>query len=114
MNQDQLQAKIIELAQSKPFITVLDLKRLGSVSQLERARKSLRKEGKLVTKGILSVGTIRYAKMVTPPKKPVKPPKWPCGTPKSTGNAFDWSGKPETLTASDYAASRAIFSMAKK
>lgn len=93
MNQEQIQEKIIQLAQSKPYITSLDIEHLGSEGQLERARKTLRRAGKIETHGRIQIGNSTYAQ-ITVPKKKIQiseQPKWPCGTPKSTGNAFDLS-----------------------
>ena len=114
MKLEKIQSKIIELSKVNGYVTTLDLTHLGSQATVDRARRALRESGKLITVGFLAIGNNRYAKMTAAEEKPKKALKWPCGTPKSTGNVFDWRGKPQTLTNSDYAASRAIFTMAKK
>lgn len=91
--QAEIQAAILKIAQSRE-ITLPDFRHLGTPDQISRARKALRNSGQLIVVGERFEGTakrtIYSAKVPDEPKPVAKHSKWPCGTPKSAGNAFDW------------------------
>ena len=95
MHLQQIQQQIIQLARSKPYITVLDIEHLGSKGQVRRARRNLRLAGKIETDERIQIGNSTYSKIAILDRGTTqkKAQKWPCGTPKSTGNAFDWNAE---------------------
>lgn len=99
LTQQQIQDAILDIARRGPFHLEM-IRHLGTQDQLMRARRQLKQSGKIVVVGNKTVNSARYEVYALPQdvEKPkvVKATKWGCGTPKSTGNAFDWQG-PSTL-----------------
>lgn len=93
--QPEIRRKILSLARSRN-ITLSDIRHLGSENQVSRARKALCDSGDLIVVGKKVEGLANLLVYAAKNPDPPRPKKWPCGTPKSTGNAFDWRG-PQTL-----------------
>ena len=94
--QQQIQHQILRIAQSKEFITFRDIHHLGSKQQIDRARTALKNANKLKNVGTVYVEGGTYTRMEALEKREVKTRlvtddgKWPCGTPRSKNNAFNW------------------------
>lgn len=92
----QLQNQILAIAQNKDFITYLDIQHLGSKQQTDRARSALKNANKLKNAGTMYINGGTYTVMEATEKRVVKTrlmfqgDKWPCGTPRSKNNAFNW------------------------
>lgn len=99
LTQQQIQEAIMEIAGKGPFHLEM-IRHLGTQDQMMRARRQLKESGKIVVVGSKTINSARYEVYALPKPvekaKPIKAAKWSCGTPKSTGNAFDWNG-PSTL-----------------
>lgn len=102
--QQYIQSQILQIAQRKEFITYLDIQHLGSKQQTDRARTALKNAQKLKNAGTVYVNGGTYTKMQATQKRPiskqeavrqqaVNPDAWPCGTPRSKNNAFNWRMK---------------------
>lgn len=94
--QQQIQHQVLAIAQSKEFITFLDIQHLGSKQQLDRARAALKNANKLKNAGNIFIDGGSYKRMEATEKRVIKTrlmfqgDKWPCGTPRSKNNAFNW------------------------